>query len=409
MRYLLGIPFVLLASAGVAQAEENPPPKNPAALDETLQGARFTALVSKGDRERAAGRLAEAVMAYAEAFKMKADPVVGGRLGALLVSLGNPTQAADLLLDAIDRGQGVSAEERHAWLTAYDKARAEVCRIEVTVSEAHALVTLDGAPKNRDGLTGFTLFVPSGAHELRASLKGFEDAVIDFNAIKGGTMQYTLVLRALPTFTPIETPERLLRRPKLDLAANPELPPEDEPSKTEPIRGGVAGEDARSEGRGSVYAGPVVVFGVMSWSPAVGPVIGASYRPNAWVSIGAEGRAAWLTTGVGGKPISAMTAGGLATVCGHYRWAFGCAVGHLGIFRMLPSERGYLPTEFVNFKPGVGGRVGAKARLARKFSLHGSFDILGLTSGTKVGVEDQIIVDQPAVMMGLQVGGGWEF
>ncbi|MRG92988.1 hypothetical protein [Polyangium spumosum] len=409
MRYLLGIPLVLLASAGVAQADENPPPKNSAALDETLQGARFTALVSKGDRERAAGKLAEAVMAYAEAFKMKDDPIVGGRLGALLVLLGNPIQAADLLLDAIDRGQGVSAEERHAWLTAYDKARAEVCRLEVTVSEAHARVTLDGAPKNRDGLTGFTLFVPPGAHELRASLKGFEDAVIDFNAIKGGTMQYTLVLRALPTFTPIETPERLLRRRKVDLAANPELPPEDEPPKAEPIRGGVEGEEARSEGRGSVYAGPVMVFGVMSWTPAVGPVIGARYRPNAWLSIGAEGRAAWLPTGVGGAPISAMTAGGLATLCGHYKWAFGCAVGHLGMLRMVASEASFLPEEFVYFRPGLGGRLGAKARLGRSYSLEGSFEILGLPSGVKIGLRDEIIASQPPVMMSVQVGGGWEF
>lgn len=60
---------------------------------------------------------------------------------------------------------------------------------------------------------------------------------------------------------------------------------------------------------GSIFAGPVVVFGVASWMPAVGAAVGGAWRPNEYFSLGLEGRAAWLTVGVADAPISAMTAG----------------------------------------------------------------------------------------------------
>ena len=81
-RSALVVATILLLGAP-ALAEASPPP-------EAVETAQFTALVAKADRERAAGRLPEAAMAYAEAFKIKEDPIVGGRLGALLVELRNP-------------------------------------------------------------------------------------------------------------------------------------------------------------------------------------------------------------------------------------------------------------------------------------------------------------------------------
>ncbi|MDI1450781.1 hypothetical protein [Polyangium sp. 6x1] len=396
----------ILVLVAPALAEEAPQPS----VDEAVQAARFTALVAKADRERAAGKLPEAAMAYAEAFKIKEDPIVGGRLGALLVELRNPLQAADLLLDAIERGRGpeVSPEERHAWLTAYDVAISQVCRVEVTVSEPHSHVTLDGVPKNREGHTGFILFVPPGEHELRAALKGFEDAVIDFKAIKGGTLRYTLALRPLPSFAPIDPPERLLRRRQLDPATNVEEPPDDEP-KREPIRGGVLGDEKKSGVRGSISAGPVVVFGVASWQPAVGAVLGGSMQVHEHVSLGLEGRAAWLTSGVGGQPIDAMTAGGVLSACGHYRWFFGCVLGHLGVIRVETSGESYKPASVVGVKPGAGGRLGAKLRVTESLAIQASADVLGLSSGVKIAAGETILASQPPVMAGVQVGAGWTF
>ncbi|MDI1447236.1 hypothetical protein [Polyangium sp. 6x1] len=348
-------------------------------------------------------------MAYAEAFKIKEDPLVGGRLGALLVELRNPIQAADLLLDAIERGQDVSSDERHTWLSAYDVARSQVCRVEVTVSEPHSRVTLDGLPKNREGHTGFILFVPPGEHELRAALNGFEDAVIDFTAIKGGTLRYTLALRPLPSFAPIDPPERLLRRRQFDPATSVEEPPDDEPPKQEPIRGGVIGDEKKSGLRGSINAGPVVIFGVATWAPAVGAVVGGSLQVHEHVSLGLEGRAAWLTSGIGGEPITAMTAGGLVSACGHYRWFFGCALGHLGVIKVETSGASYKSASVVGVKPGGGGRLGARFSVTESLTIHTAADVLGLSSGVKVAVNGTVLAAQPPVMMGVEVGAGWSF
>ncbi|MRG98572.1 hypothetical protein [Polyangium spumosum] len=392
-----------------ALAEEAPPPSLSA--DEAVQAAQFTALVAKAERERAAGKLPEAAMAYAEAFKIKEDPIVGGRLGALLVELRKPTQAADLLLDAIERGRGpeVSPQERHAWLTAYDVAISQVCRVEVTVSEPHSHVTLDGVPKNRQGHTGFILFVPPGEHELRAALKGFEDAVIDFKAIKGGTLRYTLALRPLPSFAPLDPPERLLRRRESGPATNLDEPPDDELTRREPIRGGVVGDEKKRGIGGSINAGPVVLFGVASWQPAVGAVLGGSLRPNEIVSIGIEGRAAWLPSGVAGEPISAMTVGGILSACLHYRFLVGCALGHVGATNVSADGASYEEESVSFIQPGMGGRVGARLSLGRSFSVQAAVDLLGLSRGMKIVVGQTVLVDQPPLMIGAQVTGGWEF
>ena len=52
--------------------------------------------------------------------------------------------------------------------------------------------------------------------------------------------------------------------------------------------------------RFSALGGVVTVFGVASWSPAVGGMLGGRLSPNEYASIGLEGRAAWLTSGVAG-------------------------------------------------------------------------------------------------------------
>ena len=298
----LVVAFAMPARARADEEVKPAAPSNPAALQQATQKARFKALVAKAERERRAGRLAEAAEAYAEAFELEQDPLVAGRLGVLLVELGNPTEAADLLLDGIERATDAPAAEREKFLKAYDTARARVGRVEVTVSEAHAEISLDGVVKQTDGITGFTMFLPPGEHELRAKLKGFEDGVVHFTASKGGTLRVELTLLPLPSFKPIEPLERLLRRPRVrEPAVNLEEPPNDESAAREPIAGGVVEEQKKGGPRGSVSGGPVVVFGVASWQPAVGAVIAGSLRPNEYVSLGVEARGAWLTSGVGGR------------------------------------------------------------------------------------------------------------
>ncbi|TKC97953.1 hypothetical protein [Polyangium fumosum] len=403
--------LVALSAPMRAYADEDtkpaPPLSNPAALQQATHMARFTALVAKAERERRAGRLAEAATAYAEAFEIEQDPLVAGRLGVLLVEFGNPTEAADLLLDAIERATDAPAAEREKFLKAYDTARAQVCRVEVTVSEAHASISLDGVVKQSDGITGFTMFIPPGEHELRAKLKGFEDGVTSFTASKGGTLRVELTLLPVRPFVPIEPPLRL-KRLRPELAVTLEEPPNDEPAR-EPIVGGVVGEEQKKSTRGSVSAGPVVVFGVASWQPAIGAFVAGGLRVNEYVSLGLEARAAWLVSGVQGRPISAMTAGGLVSACGHWRWLFGCALGHLGVLNIEGAEGSYLRESYTNLLPGLGARVGATWRLTRSFTMQAGADIVGLTRGLKIVAGKTVLVEQPPVLAGAHFVGGWEF
>jgi hypothetical protein len=142
------------------------------------------------------------------------------------------------------------------------------------------------------------------------------------------------------------------------------------------------GEEKRGT-RFTVHGGIVTVFGVASWSPAVGGVIGVGLRPHENVSLGLEGRAAWLTSGVGGERISAMTAGGLLSVCGHWKWFFGCGLGHLGVIEMKSRNETFLEKEDSLFAPGGGGRVGARVSLG-SFVIQSNFDALRMGTGQRL-------------------------
>ncbi len=410
MRFLGVVLLVLLGLTPIALADEprDASPVPPDALEDEATKARFNAYVIDGDRARAAGRATDAAWAYSAALDVRHDPLVAGRLGVLFVQLGKPVDAADLLLEAIQRATNAAAEERHGFLTAYDAARAEMTWVDVTISHAGTTLTLDGEPRNRKGFSAVSMFVAPGEHELRARLDGYEDAVETFTAPKGQEIRVTLTLRALPK--PLPPPlNAWLRRDTPRIPDLSSLPPDDEPPPQEPIVGGVIGEQKKAGLRGSVIAGPIVVFGVASWSPAVGAMIAGSLRPNDSVSLGLEARAAWLTSGVAARPINAMTAGGIASVCGHYKWFFGCALGHLGVINVEFSAQGYKPASYTFVKPGFGGRAGVRVRVTESFTLHGAADVLGLTSGVKVVVGPTVLADQPPVMLGVQVGGGWEF
>jgi hypothetical protein len=334
--------------AAPASADEPQPasPVPPSDLAHAAREARFTAHVIEGDRARAAGRLTVAAKAYADALDVRPDPIVAGRLGVILVELGKPADAADLLLEGVQRGKDASKQERRAFLDAYDVALGQVTWLDVTVSHAGARITLDGQPKNQDGFSAFTIFVMPGEHELRATLDGHEAAVETFTATRGGMRSITLTLRPLPE--PMKPLERLFRRHAREALPHLDEPLKDEPPKREPIQGGVIGEPKKTGIRGSVSAGPVMVFGVASWMPAVGVVVAGSLRPNDYVSLGVEGHAAWLPSDIETAHLDAMTAGGIVSACGHLRWFFGCALGYFGAIIIEAPSTTYVEETLVN-------------------------------------------------------------
>ncbi|MDC0748961.1 hypothetical protein [Polyangium mundeleinium] len=382
--------------------------------EESAEDMRFRALASLGDRERAAGHPRAAARAYMEALDVRHDPLVGGRLGVLLVKLGRPEFAPEYLLDAIHLAT-TSAEERGEFFKAHEAARAQGAWIELMVSHVGAEVTMDGAPKDTGGHTASWFFVRAGEHEVRAKLDGYEEVAVKFTAPKGGNLPVRITFKPLPAPPPavsaVYEPEK--EPPKSVAPAvvvgEPKLSKQEDPYAYDDKPATNRGDGEKKGVRGSIGAGPVVVFGVASWSPAVGLSVGASLRPSEYVSLGIEGRAAWLTSGIEGRQINAMTAGGLASACGHWRWLFGCALGHLGVINVAFSDGSYTGKSFVNVKPGAGARVGAKVHVTSSFSLLGAADILGLTSGIKVVAGQTVLADQSPLMFGTQFMGAWEF
>ncbi|MDC3987920.1 hypothetical protein [Polyangium jinanense] len=270
---------------------------------------------------------------------------------------------------------------------------------------------VDGVDRNALGRSAFWTFVAGGEHEIRATLDGFEEAVVKFTAVKGKDTK----IRVLLTPHTVE-PEPAIHVSEKDptvtlpaVVSGPGFTKQEDPFAYDDQAKDPTKPGEKNGLRGFVGAGPVVVFGVASWMPAVGATLAGGLQPNDYVSIGLEARAAWLTVGVADRPINAMTAGGIATLCGHYKWFFGCALGHLGVIRVESTSRSYKPASFADVKPGAGGRIGARVRVTQSLTIHGAADVLGLSSGVQVVVGPTVLSDQPPVMLGVQIGGGWEF
>ncbi|MDI3286661.1 PEGA domain-containing protein [Polyangium sp. 15x6] len=405
------VPVLLCGLASPAWADA---PIDKEEDEESAEDMRFRAFASLGDRERAAGHPRAAARAYMAALEVRSDPLIGGRLGVLFVQLGRPELAPELLLDAIHRAT-TSPKEREGFFQAHEAARAQGSWIELIVSHAGAAVTLDGEPADTGGHTASWFFVRAGEHEVRAKLDGYEEAVEKFTAVKGENRPVRITLKpqsapppAVPAvYEPEKDPPKIVA-PTV-VVGETKLSKQEDPYAYDDSPATNRGDGEKKGVRGSIGAGPVVVFGVASWMPAVGLAVGASLWPSEYVSLGIEGRAAWLTTAVGGEPISAMTAGGIASVCGHYRWFFGCALGHLGVINVDFSSQSYKPASFVNFKPGAGGRLGARVRVTPSFSLNSSADVLGLSSGLKIVAGETVLAEQPPVMITAQFVGVWEF
>ena len=385
----------------------------PKRLLDAAREAEFAGWVKEGDDARAEGKPGRAANAYFKALAIHEDALVAGRLGMMLVQLKKPAEAVDLLLAAIERGfMTLDKEERRAVIETYEIARAQVTWLNVRLSHVGVKVTIDGKERNSERFSAFSIFIMPGEHEFRATLPGHKDAVVIFTATPGG--EQTLDIELVPLPGTIAAPPRPLLRKRWTEDASPairdlELPPdEDEPQST-PIYGGIQGAKRPDIPRISIEGGPIMVLGVATWRPAVGAVIGIRWRAREYLSLGLEGRAAWLTSGITDRPLNAMTVGGIASLCGHWRWLYGCGLGHLGIFRLEAEPTTYEPTPTVFFRPGWGLRIGGHWTLPRGFFLGSSFDLLRVNAKTKVFSGQTLLVDQAPFLIGGQVLGGWEF
>jgi hypothetical protein len=406
---------VCLSVAGVARAES---PAERAVLNATKQ-AEFDSFVAMGKRAQLVGRYQEAATAYRAALDIQPHPVIAGRYGLVLMKLGHLDKAAEELHEAHERGQGVTLQERREVGAAYDKAKALTTWVNVNVSQMGANVTCDGEPWSREGFSSFWRFAMPGEHTLRAKLDGYEEAVETFTAKPGDEITISLKLvplagpklPELPAPAAVTLPDTRVFPPMLrasNIPGDPNYDPREDPSYGEPKA--TKPLKKKSGPRFSVNGGIVTVFGVASWNPAVGGVVGVGLRPNDYFSLGLEGRVAWLTTGVAdSSALSAMTAAGLLSACGHLRWFFGCGLGYVGTVNVSASKIAYEEETHSFVQPGFGARLGAAVPIGSSFVARASVDALRLRERVQIGVGGVVIVDQPPVMFGAQITGEWRF
>jgi hypothetical protein len=275
MRFVLIAAFLAFDAPARAETHDQEIPTPPEAMLDAAKEAEFYANVAIGDRERAAGRIPEAAMAYARALQIRKDPVVGGRLGVLLVQAEKYAQAADLLSIALKYAQAPTAE-REAFFRAHETARKHGAWVDVIVSQAGAAVALDGDARNPGGYSAFSIFVIKGEHRLTAVLEGFQDATVPFTVRPGENMRVAIELRPLfrklqglshPPTPRVEPPSA----PSTNVKGDPNYNSKEDPFYEDPKSAKSKDAADSRPTHGFVFAGPVVVFGVASWMPAAGP------------------------------------------------------------------------------------------------------------------------------------------
>ena len=386
------------------------------------------ALLKVGDKARAAGEIDIAVAAYNEALDMREDPEVEARLGMIGVSLGRDVESAQNLLMALEGGAGATLKEKETLARAFAGVRSRVCQLHIRGNVFEAKVTVEGSPVRDPGGPGTTIFVKPGRTTVRGTseVHGEVTETVDCPA---GKRAFAHLRWKLPEPAPKVEPEPAPAPPPGTPVATPPAAPlavtkakadnalgvyverytkqedpygyEEKPAKP---------NDAEKKPmRGFVGVGPVMVFGAATWAPALGPSITGGLRLHDHLSVELEGRAAWLLSGVKGERVSTMTAGGLLGLCGHWRWLFGCGLGHLGIIAINWDENTFQRTSDVGFRPGFGGRVGARFALGPSWGIQVAGDVLALSRGTTIVVGQTVLAEQPAVMVGTSLGGFWRF
>ena len=396
------------------------PPPSPEAIAEA-----WKALVDVGDKARARGRVQEALTAYRQARALREDPELMGRMGLYLLELDNPIGAGSFLLNAIERGAGKSPQEKEKLVRGFVAVRARICMVAVHGNVYDAKVDINGRSVSENLGANFRRFEGAGRLVVVGHSEELGEARADVDCPAGGEADVYLRWK-LPERAPLPAPtvpavEVVPSTPPAPLAVTKRLPPKVAPiveySKQEDPYAYEETKDSIDEARGKtpptrgvVVGGPVVVFGAATWAPAVGFSVAGGVRPNRYVSFELEARAAWLAGDVKGEAITTMTAGGLFAICGHWQWLFGCGLAHLGVIAVnwddAPFEE---DSADVFVRPGFGGRVGARVHLGPSWGVQVSGDVLGLTRGTRIVVEQNVLLEQPPVMVGTSLAGFWRF
>jgi hypothetical protein len=352
----LALLFVAVMVTGIVHADEAP------ANDEPT----FDELVREGDIARFSGRNSDAVHAYMRALKIRYEPRIAGRLGLVALAGGAPAQAAHYLMRAIVDAHTIPAGERQQIKDAFDRARPLVSRINIKISHVGAELTIDGKPENMaKSATYFYVFRLPGHHEFRATLEGFEDAVVTIDTKKGDTIDVSLVLTPLPLNENATEPAPVVTcEPKAEPAPCEACKPSS--SEPTPPASNTANDKMNDDERVRWMPGigATVLYGAVSPYPAAGFTISSYWKFNSVMSFGFDFRTAVSPREIEGSAIRGTAFIFLPNLCATREWFTGCLAIHTGL--MWHSS---LAPRTSIVRRSVGGGVNFGAKFARYKSI----------------------------------------
>ena len=400
-RAFLGFVFALLTLASTSRADAPTPATR---VDDAV---RFADLARSGDKARADGRLSDAVRAYTAALELKNDAVIAGRLGLVAFNGGAIALSVNFLLRGVTDGQKASLAERHQVKDAYDLARSLVCRVNVSVSQLDAVVSIDGEPQPWATSRGeFYAFVLPGRHVFRAHLEGYEDATETIDAPKGEELPVRLTLSPLkekPESVPAPSPEPP-PKPAPTIAKETPAPIQaQQPTQTAaPLK-----RDDSTIKQFSPWAfgfGPVMVVGAVSQWPAFGFVGSAHKKIDDVFLVRFDARWAEAQNDLEGRPIRGMTFGVLPAGCAFSGVFSACLLGHIGaIVHRIDSP---VSISLWRHAVGLGASIGFDKPIGRHFGVRFAADFVILPDRVDVnsGTSGQhTIWSGPPVLGGLSL------
>lgn len=391
----------------------------------------FDSLVTRADLARQAGRTSEAYGLYSAAYQYKEDPTIAGRMA--VTSSGAVEDRVQYLLIAIVGNGGTTDAEKTQFAETLKQLRPLVCVLRIHGNTPEARVSIDG--NELEGAfgygTAFRIVWKPGMLHIRGVAKVQGEAVTRVSCPAGGEADAYLVWSSSPTTTPMDprqieiiineaVQKALLQErcppPSRDDSAyrhavlsESGMPRQEDPFADYPDQAVKPKRDEKKP-RFSLGVAPVLVFGVATWSPALGPSIVGNLRLHPNFSVGLEARAAWLTADINGYPQRAMTAGGLLHVCGHVKSFFACGLGHLGVIKTYNTNDQYVQTvPLPGFRPGLGGRLGLSFDVTDSIAIEFAADLLGVYKGTSITVEDKRISEVPPILVSTRLGPVWKF
>lgn len=363
-----------------------------ARADDAEKDRAIAQFVREGDRARLAGRTPDAIEAYTKALELREDTRIRGYLGLVYLEGGAPITAASTLLPVIIDITSVPRHERQAIKEGYERARAVVARIKVDVSHIGADVVVDGKPqRTKTDANSFYFFTKPGSREIRATLAGYEDAVVTVDAKKGETVEVSLVLKAIP----------------------PPPPPPPAPIAHEKRNGATATNPKQSilvqPSPWSVGAGVVALSGAISYVPATGVMAGVERRFGEWFSVRVDARVAWSPQYVSTPPLRGFTYAGLLGACATRMKYFGCLMAHVGaIGHSLETEK---PEVIWKSRFGFGATAGVQVPFHPSFLARFAGEVMLFSDETQVRIgsyRNPIVVwSGPPVLGGLSLTLVW--